>query len=78
MAATQAEDLLDNILTYTPAIPTDRYKQGWKVGDMAIANTVSMDFCNKCSGKPVIMEVRSQLSTPDVTSYDTDYRLIEM
>ncbi len=64
MAATQAEDLLDNILTYTPAIPTDRYKQGWKVGDMAIANTVSMDFCNKCSGKPVrIDEVKGDVGT---------------
>ncbi|MFB2771881.1 hypothetical protein ACE1AT_21725 [Pelatocladus sp. BLCC-F211] len=72
MAATQAEDLhtevnnniLDSILTYTPGISTDRYKQGWKVGDIAIANTVSMDFCNKCSGKPVrIDSVKGDVGT---------------
>ncbi|PMB16298.1 hypothetical protein [Fischerella thermalis] len=76
MAATQVEGLhtednniLDSTFTATPVQPTDRYKQGWKVGDMAQANTLSMDFCKKCSGKPVrIDEVKGDVGTTNFSS----------
>ncbi len=42
---------------YTSATPTLRYKQGWKVGDMALANTVGGEyFVNWCEGKPIRIE----------------------
>jgi len=45
------------------ATPTDRYKQGWNVGDSAIPNSVGGEyFVNWCGGQPVLIESVSGLA----------------
>ena len=60
MSQQQLTEEADELLLTPPILPTERYKQGWKPGDLAIANVTygvfPMSFRLWCEGQPVRIE----------------------
>ncbi len=51
------ESILATENFFIPATPTERYKQGWQVGDTAIPNSIGGEyFVNWCEGQPVTIQ----------------------